>query len=217
MTAQEVIKTFMNSLDNTTLSGTSALNEAVAACSNYSSMQDLINHLVSDCSSSSSATDFLQNYCGIILGNSDTGAITGSDAGGSNSAKTASSIVPESGSSSYPSSTTFTVKGLTVTVPEKSSLTTDQQTVVQGLYSWWIEEALDLIEESYGLSFNENGTTVRSINVKFENVESSTTLAYVTTGYSGIENSAMKGTTLTLTVNMAKFTNRILSPKRRGE
>ena len=96
MTAQEVIKKFMNSLDNTTLSGTSALNEAVAACSNYSSMQDLINHLVSDCSSSSSATDFLQNYCGIILGNSDTGAITGSDAGTTDT-KSGESVVPEIG------------------------------------------------------------------------------------------------------------------------
>ena len=39
------------------------------------------------------------------------------------------------GSASYPGSTIFTKGGLTVIVPAKSSLTADQQVVVQGLYS----------------------------------------------------------------------------------
>ena len=205
-TAQEVIKKFMSSLDNTSLKGTSALDQAVKACSSFNSMQDVIDNLIADCKASSSYTTFLQEKCGIILGNSDTGAITGSDAGTSTT-KTNQSIVPESGSPSYPSGTSFTIKGLTVNIPEKSTLTTDQQTVIQGLYSWWIEEALNLIEESYGLSFTESGTYVNEITVEFENNPSSSTLAYVSSKYSGYSYSYMTANSLTLTINMGRFTN----------
>ena len=117
-TQQEVIKKFMASLDKTTLKGTAALDEAIRACSNFNSLQEAFNKMVSDCSNASSADDFLKNYCGIILDNEDTGAITGSDAGGSK-VKTAESIVPESGSldTSF-NLTSFTVNGLTVTLDD---------------------------------------------------------------------------------------------------
>ena len=176
----DIMKKFMASLDTTTLTGTAALDEAVKACSNFNTAQDVIDQMIADIKSSSSATDFLQNKCGIILSNADTGAITGSDAGGAKS-KNAADIVPESGESEYPEDTTFTIRGLTVTVPDKSTLTTDQQTIVKGLYSWWIDECMNLIEESYGYSFTDEDATVTSINVSFgrSNLLSSSTLAAV--------------------------------------
>ena len=95
MSAQTVILNFMNALDNTTLSGTAALDQAVAAVSNFKSWSQLIETMASDCAAAGSGDTFLQNACGIILDNNDTGAITGSDAGGTVT-KTADSVIPES-------------------------------------------------------------------------------------------------------------------------
>ena len=207
MAAQrDVIKYFMNSLDVTTFSGVTALNSAVKACSSFESFQSVIDQLISDCQSATSADSFLEEKCGIILDNTDTGAITGSDAGG-DTIKTAESIVPESGNASYPSGTTFTKRGLTVIVPEKDTLTTDQQTVVQGLYSWWIEEALKLIEESYGYNFTAGDATVTQITLAFEDKPSSSTLAYVKNYSTSTNGSAYLTTELTLTINMGRFKN----------
>ncbi|MBQ9480088.1 MAG: hypothetical protein IJU71_11120, partial [Selenomonadaceae bacterium] len=121
-TGKEVIQAFMRSLDNTTLKGQAALNEAVRACSNFNGIDDLINQFVADCRSAASGDAFLRDYCGIDLSNNDTGAISGYDAGGS-TVKTAESIVPESGSMQTFTGTSFTVKGLTVTVPYQSYMT----------------------------------------------------------------------------------------------
>ena len=153
-TQQEVIKAFMKSLDTTSKSGKAALDTAIKSCSKFKSLQSVINQLISDCQKATDVETFLQEKCGILLPFSyakntygDTGAITGSDAGGK-STKTAENVVPESGKASYPSKTSFTKRGLTVVVPKKSTLTKDQQAVVQGLYSWWIDSALNLIEQS---------------------------------------------------------------------
>ena len=95
-TQQEVIKKFMASLDNTTLSGETALNAAIKQATNYKyyTIQEVIDAMIKDCQNAKSADDFLKTYCGINLNNDDTGAITGSDAG-SSIEKTAESIVPE--------------------------------------------------------------------------------------------------------------------------
>ena len=212
MTQKDVIQRFMASLDKTNLSGVKAFDEAVKACSNFTSAQDLINQMISDCKKASSPSAFIRDYCGIILNNADTGAITGSDVGGSTS-KNAEDIVPEKGAASYPSSTTFTKGGLTVTVPAKSSLTADQQMVVQGLYSWWIEEALKLIKDSYGYSFTDSDATVKTINLEFENKPNSTTLAYVSFKSTATGGSGYKANKLTLTVNMGRFNNLSASDK----
>ena len=61
----------------------------------------------------------MQDKCGIIIGNDDTGSITGSDAGGG-STKTAESIVPESTQPSAwtsPDGTTTVIGDLTITWP----------------------------------------------------------------------------------------------------
>lgn len=168
MSAQTVIKAFMNTLDNTTLSGTAALDAAVASCSQFKSWSELIETMAYDCAASSSGDTFLQNCCGIILGNDDTGAITGSDAGGG-MIKTAESVVPESGAWNYPDSSTFTINGLTVNVPEQSKLSTSAQWIVGALYTWWIKESLTLIDSSFGINFNEAGTTVKTLDISFYN------------------------------------------------
>lgn len=125
MTALESIKKFMSSLSNSNLKGSAALDAAVKACSDFDGVQEAINLMLSQASSANSATEFLENQCGIILDNSDTGAITGSDAGGETT-KTAEKIVPESSSVIYPTSNTFSIRGLNVKVPELSTLTDSQ-------------------------------------------------------------------------------------------
>ncbi|MBE8955211.1 MAG: hypothetical protein SR2Q5_06055 [Quinella sp. 2Q5] len=204
LTQQDVIKAFMKSLDKTTASGVNALDAAVKACSKFTDLQSVINQLINDCRKAESAEAFLREKCGIILSNGDTGAITGADAGGSKT-KTAKSVVAEAGAAKYPSGTSFTKRGLTVVVPKKNTLTKDQQTVVQGLYSYWIDEALKLIETSYGYKFTDKDATVKKISLKFVTEPSSDKLAYVTSKHSGA-----KTTSLTLTVNMSRFKN--LSP-----
>lgn len=78
-------------------SGKVALDKAVNYASNgyFSDLSTIINQMVADCKNLGSA-EFLKK-CGINLTNKDTGAITGSDAGGSK-VKTAENVVPESGS-----------------------------------------------------------------------------------------------------------------------
>ena len=71
---QDVIKAFMASLNNTTLSGAAAVDEAVRACSDFDNAQAVIAQMVAD-RSSTTADDFLLSYCGINLYNEDTGAI----------------------------------------------------------------------------------------------------------------------------------------------
>ncbi|MBR0062506.1 MAG: hypothetical protein IJP68_13625, partial [Selenomonadaceae bacterium] len=79
------------------MTGGAALDEAIQACSDFESVQAVIDKMKSDIAATNNAEKFLKDYCGIDLSNTDTGAITGSDAGGSK-VKTATSIVPESGS-----------------------------------------------------------------------------------------------------------------------
>mgnify|MGYP007056196659 CR=1 FL=1 len=118
---QEVIQKFLNTLDTTKLTGTSALNAAVAAATNskITGVQALINQFVADCkfcidtnTDNDAAEFFLENYCGIVLDNDDTGAITGKDAGGSVT-KNPKTVVPESGDFSSFSDDSFTTHGVT--------------------------------------------------------------------------------------------------------
>ncbi len=123
-TPQDVIKRFMNSMANSTSTVASdILNNAINAVTGgqYSNSDTLIAKIISDAAD----PDFLAKYCGIVLDNSDTGAITGSDAGGETT-KTAEKIVPESSSVIYPTSNTFSIRGLNVKVPELSTLTDSQ-------------------------------------------------------------------------------------------
>jgi len=203
--ALQIMKKFMNSLDNTALSGREALDEAVQACSKFGSMQAVINSLVQGCASASDKTAWLQAACGINLTNADTGAITGSDAG-VGATKTATSVVPEGNlERKYSNSTVYTKsdwQGLQVTQP--ANFNEAQRHVLSGIYTWWMSEGLNLIKESYGLSFDEAGTTVKKLTIAFDDPSGGwgNALALIN---SHEENG--QTTALTLRVNMAYFSN----------
>ena len=197
ITQQEVIKKFMGVLDTVTSSGVSALNKAVSIASGgyFSNINAAFNQMVADCQNASSADDFLLNYCGINLSNTDTGAITGSDAGGSTT-KTATSIVPEVGSiNTNFTGNSFTVNGLTVQLAKTSgnnisnlsfsSLTSKQKYMWQGLYTWWLKGSFDLISESYGNNYGYNNYSSATLNKMFVEFyrENDNNLACVTSWY----------------------------------
>ena len=198
-----VIKKFMSSLDTTTLSGTAALDAAVKYASNgyFSNIATAINKMIADCKSLG-ATNFLLKKCGIILDNDDTGAITGSDAGGKTT-KTADSVVPESGSldTSF-TGTSFTTNGLTFRLGKTTKLTSDETQIWQSLKTWWAKETLNLIKESYGYSFSDKDATVKEILIVFENKANASYLAY-----SDYPKKVNGRYTLTLTINRAYFKN----------
>ena len=194
-TAAQVMKAFMTSLDNTSLSGTAALDEAVQACSSFTSIQAVISQCIIDCQNADSADAFLTDYCGIVLDNTDTGAISGSDAGGTTT-KTAQSIVPESGSATAPAGSSSTYGGLTVTWPT-GTLTSVEQTIVSYMNTWWIPNSIQLIGDSYGFTFEETGSRMSDMKIAFKNAADGT---LATTGYSW--DSSTQKYTLTLTINM---------------
>ena len=155
----KVIQNFMQTVSESPLKGKASLDEAVKASSSYGSFAAVVNSMVKDCQRAGNAETFLQKYCGISLSNKDTGAITGWEAGGRDM-KTWESMASQGAKLSYPTGTTFTRRGLTVKIPQKSSLTKQQQQVVEGLYSCWLDPALDLIEKSYGFSFQKKPRTI---------------------------------------------------------
>ena len=210
-TAQDVIKTFMSTLDTTTSTGLTALDEAVAACSSFSSASDWISSFTTACqddiSAGETSSEILSSLCGINLTNTDTGAITGSDAGDSTT-KTAESIIAESGTAKSPTGTTSTINNLLVTWPTTSydnrMLTSTEKYIIANLNTWWIPESLSLLTESYGMSFGESGTSVNKINVKFVYEANSNTLAYTSWA---ANTSTDKATSLTLSINMYYYNN----------
>lgn len=78
-----------------------------------------------------------------------------------------------------------------------------QAAIVKGMYSEWMDLCLGLIEDSYGLSFDEAGTTIDTITVSFSDEPDSSALAYV----SYTANSAGEATSLSLVVNMHYYDN----------
>ena len=168
----EVIKNFMKSIRYSPFTDTTNIfNDAIRACSGFNTIQEVINKMVSDCQSSTSTLDFLQNYCGIILDNGDTGAITGWDAGGL-TAKDADNVISETLPAETLSSltnATYTKGGLTFHYPQNErTLTTDEKRILQGTYSWWAEASAKLIEESYGLTFEDVEIDFYAVNIGSE-------------------------------------------------
>ena len=86
-------------------------------------------------------------------------------------------------SSAFPNISTFTKNGLTIkllgTTTDTSGgtnniksktldeLTTDQKTIVAGLFKWWAKECLKLNEETYGISFKSPTAAVNEIGLFF--------------------------------------------------
>ena len=225
--ALQVAKAMMSSLNETTLSGTAALDAAINSASNgkFATTDALVNKFMSDLESSSSYTDFLETYCGIILGNEDTGAITGSDAGG-DTVKTAKSIVPEQvdvsswGIPTAGSSTT--IDGLTIKWPTEGAttgtLTNAEKHILAGLNSDWIKQSLNLVKESYGIDFNSDGATVKDINVEFYDSDKFTDKYHPANALAFVKNLSPggKATQLDLVINM-KYYNDIKTNSEDGE
>lgn len=223
-TQQDIIKTFMKSLDETKETNWyNAVSEAISLSSGgfYNDLTNLIERFFLDYHNivkfgensiiEESAYKFLQDCCGINLNNNDTGAITGFDTNGSKIQKNAQDIVledkplikldelSENELKNLPdiistNPLTFVKNGLEVVIPNKDSLSSKQKNIINGLYSWWIESALNLIEISYGLTFNKNEVhTITFINPNTnlynftKNILGSKTLAAVQPTSSGLE------------------------------
>lgn len=190
--AQGVIVDFMSYLDNSKLSAQDALDEAInyASCGLFEDEDDLKASFLADMASGN-----LFGVCGINLDNEDTGAITGADAG-CEKVKTAESIVPEAWAAygGAPGGST-TINGLTVHWPTSYTGTDEEQAAMKAIASaldhQWLENCMNLVQESYELNFMEPDTSVREMNVVLQDEGANNTLAYVTTG-----------SPLTLTVNM---------------
>lgn len=210
--ALEAVKGFMGALNNTSKRGMDAVDEAVTAASGgfFANAQALIDSYINDLNANSGDNvskqkSFLKEFCGIDLDNEDTGAITGADAGGE-TVKTAESIVPENGptsSWSAPVTGSSTFNGLTINWTT-ANLNSDanREFIVKALNSEWMSSALSLIADSFDMSFEDSGATVRTIDLKFENDSNSNALAYVTNYPDGI---GVNG--LELTFNMANYSN----------
>ena len=219
---QDVIKKFMKVLDTTNNAGISALNQAVKEASGgyFTNINEVRDKMIADCQKASSYSDFLTNYCGIILDNNDTGAITGSDMGGT-TAKNNSSIVPESGSLHSFTGSSFTVNGVTFQLAtvsggsptdiSYSDLTDETQKYIwQAMETWWAKSALDLIAQSYGSNYAfGSGATVKKIYVSF--YEGSSYLAS-TSGYFA-DSSRKTINKLSLRINMSKYKTLIIGNK----
>lgn len=169
-----------------------------------------------------STQDFLEQVCGVRRNNTDTGAITGSDAGGSVT-KTTESIIPESSTAKELSSAeynSFTKNGLTVniTYDEPSSVGStynyevdnyiaQQKLVVKKLYNWWIPEALDLINQSLGINFSDGRANCTTLDIKFTDDSYSGTIDWNDTTDMG------KSSTMSMTINMNKLSGLTESDK----
>lgn len=172
--------------------------------------------MIRDCKKSKSGDDFLKTYCGINLDNDDTGAITGSDAGGSKT-KTAESIVPESGKLKNFKKNSFTVNGLTIQLANFDNdgnylgdlnygdLNDTQKYIWQALYTWWAKGALNLIAESYGDNFSftdKSSATVKKMYFGFQNYNGN---VGAFTGYSWDNNG--KTISISMRVNMYAYSS----------
>ena len=223
VTQQDVIKKFMYSMDKSTSTNVKTLlDNAIYYASDhkYSSLQNAIDSMVADCRRAGNYDTFLRRYCGIIIDNDDTGAITGSDAGGK-SIKTASSVVRED--NAFDSSfikNYFSCGGLNVYLDNGKTyydLGEKERYIWQGLKSWWLDSSLDLIAESYGNNFSfgdqSSNTMDGKLYVKFYN-EKSGVCAGVTSP--NFNSSGDAYGSLTLSINMYKY-GKIKTDNRDGE
>ncbi len=209
-TAQSVIKKFMKSLDDTSQQGIAAVDEAIRAASagRFYNMRSVWEAFVRDASGllgtnadKTRIDSFLKTYCDVDLHNTDTGAISGLDAGGSTVPKTAESVIPDTASTNTYFDYNYKVQGVNFHVDSPKSLNDRQKRMCRCIQRWWVENALSVIKESYGLSLDEKGAVVKDIYISFAKPASYTqakwngTLAAV--GW-------RSNTALTLSINMEK-------------
>ena len=167
---------------------------------------------------------FLEEVCGVRRNNNDTGAITGSDAGGSRT-KTGESIISESASAEDLTSSeykSFTKNGLKVNITYDTPSSgysvgsafnnsldyykEKEDIVVEHLYNWWIPEALDLIDDSLGVNFSDGKAKINTLNIKLDGTGQSYGVIPSPVSIS-VKNDAGYPSTMTMTINMNYLSN----------
>lgn len=195
---QGVIIDFMAYLNNSNLSAQQALDGAInyATGGIFTNEADLKAKFLGDI-----AGGDLLDVCGIDLTNKDTGSITGLDAGGEKE-KTAESVVPEEGlpyGNNAPAvGSTTTINGLAVKWPDSGS-DAAKIAITSALQSQWLENCMNLVNESYEMNFMDLSATVHEMEVFLNDEGDNGKLAYVTNQY---DTSTGKTNKLTLTVNL---------------
>ncbi|MBR1858594.1 MAG: hypothetical protein IJ797_03775, partial [Selenomonadaceae bacterium] len=216
----DVIKKFVQGLTTATKTGEEAVNSALKTIgiTNYKTLTDDYRKLGWTEYGSDRNQNILEQSCGVRVNNKDTGAITGSDAGGSTT-KTSESIIAESSTAQALTEAeynSFTKKGLTVNVTyddsgyDNSNFDYDldtyldkQKLVIRNLYNWWIPEALDLINDSLGVNFTDGRANTNEINIKFTN----DTWSYSDFLKIEVDTDMGYASNITWTINMAYLSN----------
>ena len=194
----DAMASFMSCLDDANATATEALDYAIKYVSGgkFENEEALIDSFINDITNSG------LEACGIDLNNDDTGAITGKDAR-NEVVKTAESIVPEKDYpyGGDPTGGTSRIRGLTVNWP--ASVSSDVERAILGaLDNPWLQNCMDLIDESYALNFWEKGNYVRTMDVNLSYEGTSGTLAYVTSTSVGGETVALR-----MTINMDYYSS----------
>jgi len=166
---QNIIRRLMTTLSNSFIQNPTTLLDTgvLAVKSQYTSFQEVIDDSIRKMKSTASYKKYLNKYCDIVLSNDDTGAVGGRDAFGGNS-KNGEDIVPEKSIDELfmpPQTFSFGNGGLVVHFPDMSTLTTEEQFICGGLATWWIPEALDMIQHAYGLNFDKKEATPKELTV----------------------------------------------------
>lgn len=212
-----VIQNFVKALSEakSNLSGERVLDKAIGATfsTTINAFQNVKKKNVKaifmeDLTSAPNVEYFLRVYCGIDFDTKDSGAITGKDAG-NKTTKTDADINKETGSlnTSF-TGNSFVANELTVNLSGKSfsDLTDSEKYIWQGLRTWWLGGALNLIAESYGEKFSfakKSSAKIKDINVEFINDSKADNTA-VTATY---DDSDGKATSITLTINTNRYDN----------
>lgn len=139
---------------------------------------------------------------------------------GTGTEKTDESVVPEDTTAEFDDKTEFTVNGATfkllgvcndssgspakVTEMTLDELTDDQQTIFKGISKWWAEECTKLVSDSYGIGFDSDTASAKTIKIFFYSNAKSNTLA---TAYYNYNTSTGAADDLYVNVNMANYTN----------
>ena len=178
-----VIKKFVKTLVETKKTGKEAADVAFKAVGAVS--YDVFKEKYTNAAYGVNYQNFAEQNCGVRITNTDTGAITGSDAGGKTT-KTAESIVPESAKATKLTNSqynSFTKNGLkfNISYVEKSDVDAGekfgysganflakQKLVTRALYNWWIPESVDLINESLGINFTDDSSNLKEVDIEFD-------------------------------------------------
>lgn len=194
----DAMASFMSCLDDADTTAADALDYAIKYVSGgkFEDESALIESFIND------ITNTGLEACGIDLDNDDTGAITGKDAR-NEVVKTAESVVSEKDYpyGGDPTGGSSRIRGLTVNWP--ASVSSDVERAILGaLDNPWLQNCMDLIDESYSLNFWEKGNSVRTMDVVLAYNGQNGTLAYVTSGSVGGVT-----TSLSMTINMDYYSS----------